>query len=38
MRPLLIAILFFIMGYNVGNNIATNPKYKTQPSAELKNE
>lgn len=44
MRPL-IAIVFFMMGYSVGNsiatvkyNIATNPKYKTQPSAEIKNE
>jgi hypothetical protein len=37
MRPL-IAIVFFIMGYSVGYNIATNPKFKTQPIVEIKNE
>ena len=35
---LLVAVAFFILGYNVGTNIATNPKYKTQPSVEIKNE
>jgi hypothetical protein len=34
---LLTAIVIFLLGCNV-YNIATNPKFKTQPCVEIKNE